>query len=275
LALDGLMQAPRVAILYALPDEARYFNDDYEALRIVGEDPSGRAERDTGLPPLERRLGYVLCAGVGGQNAARNSRLLFQSGLSVCAVVVAGFAGGLADGMDVGSVVVADRVSDTLSQQDYYAGVELLRAASGVQLPDVLVYRGLLATTGSVLVHAAEKQEFARKTGAIAVDMESAAVAGAATEYGVPWLAVRVITDGVNDDLPLDFNALANPDGSVNRGRIVASTLLHPWKIPALLRLGMRSSRAARNLAAFLHALLLQIDNQTRCAAATFEHENT
>jgi adenosylhomocysteine nucleosidase len=258
-----LTHSPGVAILYALPDEARYFRDDYEALWVVGEGISGRIEHDTHLSPRESRLGYALRIGVGGQNADRGTTLLFQSGLAVCAVIVAGFAGGLAGNMRAGSVVVAERVSDTQSQQDYRAGTELLRAASGIQLPDILVYRGLLATTSSVLVRAAEKQEFARKTGAIAVDMESAAAAAVATKYGVPWLAVRVITDGVNDDLPLDFNALANPDGSVNRGRIVASTLLHPWKIPALLRLGMRSSLAARNLAAFLHALLLQIDNQT------------
>ena len=60
----------------------------------------------------------------------------------------------------------------------------------------------------------------------------------------------------LNEDLPFDFNALADAEGNVHRGRIVTKALLNPWKIPALIQLGQRSSLAARNLADFLQAFL-------------------
>ena len=56
--------------------------------------------------------------------------------------------------------------------------------------------------------------------------------------------------------MPLDFNALADANGNVDKKRVIAATLTHPWKIPALIRLGARSSLAAKNLAAFLDAYL-------------------
>ena len=56
--------------------------------------------------------------------------------------------------------------------------------------------------------------------------------------------------------MPLDFNAFADSDGNVDKKRVILTTLTHPWKIPGLIRLGARSSLAAKNLAAFLEAYL-------------------
>ena len=132
----------------------------------------------------------------------------------------------------------------------------LLKTAQSACVPKVNTQTGTLVTVNKVATTPTEKRELAARTGAIAVDMETAGAVRVAQERGIPWLAVRAITDGVNDELPLDFNALANPDGSVNRGRVIRATLAQPHKIPALIRLGQRSSLAANNLAAFLVAFL-------------------
>jgi adenosylhomocysteine nucleosidase len=89
--------------------------------------------------------------------------------------------------------------------------------------------------------------------------METWGAVQVAQKHGVPWLAVRAITDSVEADFPFDFNALADADGNVDRGRVILATIARPWKIPALLRLGARSSLAARNLATFLESFLEQI----------------
>ena len=120
--------------------------------------------------------------------------------------------------------------------------------------PDL--HTGTLVTADKVLVTSAEKRRLKEETGAVAVDMETAGAALAAAERGIPWMAIRAVTDGPNDTLPLDFNALADAEGDVDRKRILRATLTHPWKIPALIRLGQRSTLAARNLAIFLETFL-------------------
>jgi adenosylhomocysteine nucleosidase len=92
--------------------------------------------------------------------------------------------------------------------------------------------------------------------------METAGAAQIAEERGVPWLALRAVTDGIADALPFDFDAYTDAEGNVNRNQIVLAALTRPWKIPALIQLGGRSARAARNLATFLETLL-QERNQT------------
>lgn len=123
----------------------------------------------------------------------------------------------------------------------------------------VPVRRGTLLTIDRILTHSDAKRALALRTQAIAVDMETAGAVQAAEAVGVPWLAVRAITDGVADDMPFDFNALADADGNVDPRRVIRAALCRPWKIPALLRLGTNSWRAARNLAVFVEALLRQI----------------
>jgi adenosylhomocysteine nucleosidase len=249
--------ASTIVVLHALPDEARHFGAGIGVIRS-GSD-GAFIPTDSISPSAPRREAQSLCIGVGMSSAQLNTASLLRSGHRARALLIVGFAGGLQGKLKPGDLVAASTVSNSRSARTYSPDPALLSAALEVRLPAAAVHCGGLSTADRVLGRAVEKREFARTTEAIAVDMESAGAAAAATEYGVPWLTVRVITDGVDDDLPLDFNALANPDGSVNRRRIVASTLLHPWKIPALVRLGSRSSLAARNLSAFLHALLPRI----------------
>ncbi len=205
-------------------------------------------------------LADSVCIGVGRTSAARNTRTVLEHRRDVQAVIVVGFAGGLVGSVGIGSIVVAENVSDAVTRADYRPDARLLCEAREIQMASAPVHFGGLVTIASVLVSAADKRKFATGTRAIAVDMESAGAAAAATEFGIPWLAVRVITDGLDDDLPLDFNALANADGSVDRSRIISEVLRHPSKIPGLIRLGRRSALSARHLALFLDGLLRRIE---------------
>jgi hypothetical protein len=85
--------------------------------------------------------------------------------------------------------------------------------------------------------------------GFIAVDMETSAVAAVCEKRGVPWSAVRAISDLVGVT-PGDVIDLANPDGTPNIGASLKYLVTKPGRIPYLVRLGRDSVRAANGAAA-------------------------
>ena len=101
-----------------------------------------------------------------------------------------------------------------------------------------------------------EKKKLRAESGADAVEMESAAIHAVCAERGIPCVTVRVISDTAHEDLPLDFNALAKPDKSLDYGKLAWVIARSPGKIGALMGLQKRTQFAAGQLAAVLKKLI-------------------
>ena len=86
-------------------------------------------------------------------------------------------------------------------------------AAMGAILAGHPFKSGPLLVSETVITTAAGKTEAAKASGCIAVDMESCGAARAASEAGVPFLAVRAVSDTVEEDLPVDFNRFMKGGG--------------------------------------------------------------
>jgi nucleoside phosphorylase len=111
---------------------------------------------------------------------------------------------------------------------------------------------GKLLSIDRVASTAAEKTELA-KCGASAVEMEAAAVAERASDWNIPFFAVRVVTDTRDENFPLEFNQLRSSDGRFSRARIIGAALRRPFAVfPELVKLNSRTKRAARALGDFL-----------------------
>jgi hypothetical protein len=109
------------------------------------------------------------------------------------------------------------------------------------------VTEGNLLTSTQAIDTPAEKAAALRRTGAAAVDMESAAVAEVAAKHHLPFIAVRVIVDTAADFLPRAVVA-ASRAGRVRFGRLIGGLILAPREIAALLRLAKRYRIAMRSL---------------------------
>ena len=91
----------------------------------------------------------------------------------------------------------------------------------------------------------------------MAVDMESAGVAAAATAHSLPFLGIRAITDGAEEDLPLDFGRCVGRRGELRAGSLAAQIARRPGAIREVMRLGHTSIAASVRLAEFLSRVAL------------------
>jgi adenosylhomocysteine nucleosidase len=151
-------------------------------------------------------------------------------------VMVVGIAGGMGSSK-VGDVFVPEVVVDKATRAEYRA------TPIGDMHP-----RGRLVTHDDFDMQPPEHQALVAD-GFIAVDMETAAVAAVCEKRGVPWSAVRAISDLVGVT-PGDVIGLANPDGSPNLGAALTYMITKPWRIPKLVGLAAGARKATTAAAA-------------------------
>lgn len=138
--------------------------------------------------------------GMGLQRAAASSKRLAPELASASGVVVAGIGGGLGAGLPIGAIVVADRLLEG-------SGAEVARLPSAPLLAGELRRSGLDARVGAVVstdhIVAGPERAALAGLGAIAVDMESTAVARVLAGEGGLAMARTSAAPGAGRSLPL------------------------------------------------------------------------
>jgi len=128
------------------------------------------------------------------------------------------------------------------------------RAAAAAGLP---ARAGRFVTVPRVVWRAEEKRDIAAGTGAVGLDMESAAVGAAALERNIPFGIVRAVSDLLDEDLPFDFNLLLGPCGWA-RGTITC--LARPSSLIALSRFRAQTALASERMTRFWERFLDELD---------------
>jgi hopanoid-associated phosphorylase len=179
----------------------------------------------------------VACGGGDPDRAEILARRLLAEGAA--GLVSFGIAGGLREGLRPGTLVVGDWVvsGETVLPCDEAWSQGLLDQLPGAVGGCVVGARRAAATP-------AAKRRLARRWQAVAVDLESAAVARACTQAGKPFAILRAIADPV--ERPVPELALAGLDlhGRMLPGAVAARLLRQPQHLLGLVRLGW-DSRAA------------------------------
>jgi adenosylhomocysteine nucleosidase len=241
-----------VAVLSALPVELEHL---VEQLDHRKQQPLASGTAWCGQ--LGGRDTVLALSGMGKVAAALVATSLIET-TRPCALIFSGVAGGLDPHLDVGDIVIAERVvqhdTGVLTDRglDRYQAAHLpflnptgdfgwpcasdlvdraLAAARDVGLDPLpadagghdrppQVVRGVVAT-GDVFVNGpAVKRRLHADLGAHVAEMEGGAVAQVAATIGVPQLVVRAVTDNADGTGPADFEQFAH-HAAANSARIV------------------------------------------------------
>jgi adenosylhomocysteine nucleosidase len=207
---------------------------------------------------------WVIRTGIGAWKAEHAARAITTAG-PLSAMISTGFACALNEAR-VGDVLIGTDIVrqsptgyDLVCSCDHELTTEAIQAArtSGVEHAS-----GRFVSVAHVVCRGDQKRAMAQSSAAMALDMESAALALVARDADVPFAVIRTVSDRRDEDLPLDFNLFLRPTGWIAGAM---ACLSHPWSFAGLSRLRTQSRIAAKQLSRF-HACY--VDALSALAAA-------
>jgi len=194
----------------------------------------------------------VILTGAGPKRAAKvASRVMRAEGDSIGLCISSGLAGALRTEFAVGQVLAAK----TVVPENVRTGSEVrVLPASGALISFAVDCGATAVGSFYTAERVIERAEEKRHLGATmdAVEMESFELMSEAVTSGIPAIAIRAISDSVDDDMPIDMTDIFTDEGQISMPRILAQAALNPQSISGLMKLGRNSKLAAESLAKFL-----------------------
>lgn len=246
---------PRIAIVSAMHEELRALLPLMQDVRR-----ESRAGREFHLGHLHDRPVVLVLSGIGKVAAATTVAVLANE-FAPSALLFTGVAGGLADGVKVGDLVLARWLlqhdldasplfpryevpltgrsrfgtdptwSDRLAAAARGALADAALAVGAAHLAEFGIVRpqlheGLVISGDRFVASAAESNALRLALPeALAVEMEGAAVAQVCADFGLPFALLRVISDRADDSAHVDFLAFTREVASVLTRLVVGSVL--------------------------------------------------
>ena len=229
-----------IALSFALPEESKGI------VRLVA---NATRSGSSALPVISGTLAgrevVIVHSGMGMSSAsAQVGSFLDANAPSLW--IAAGFGGALSPDLRIGDIVAVRNFSDP----GPFGEISSLPARAGT-----------LITTKGVVETAEQKKDLGRHTGAIAVDMETAAIHRLCSARGIPMLAIRAISDTASQDLPVPaavwFDTVRQRPRPIS---LVFYLAAHPGRIAPFARFVRGISCARASLTSFLLATLGKVE---------------
>ena len=235
-----------IGIVSALPIELGQFMDRCERVKhYKGGDFTFRGGRYDGIRIV------VAESGMGYARARKATQAMVDAHAPKW-ILSSGFAGALLPTMKLGEIIMANEIVDQHGQQ---ISINLTLASDEANG----LYVGRILTADEMVRTVEEKKQLHEKHEAIAVDMESLAVAQVAAETKTGFMAVRVISDDMSADLPPEVLSIIGYTGAVRVGAALTSLFKRPESLKDMLHLRTNAQAAARSLATFLDGVVHQL----------------
>ncbi|HWE07482.1 MAG TPA: hypothetical protein VG274_12280 [Rhizomicrobium sp.] len=187
----------------------------------------------------------------GGDAVSLERRLADELGKRARRILSIGICGALSPELRVGDVIVASEVvadSESIPTHAPWTRELALRVPGAVVAP--------LAGIDTIAGHRDAKAKLYAATRASVADMESHVAARAARSRGLPFAALRVVSDAANRTLPPAACVALHPSGGIDIVGVMRSLLRAPQQIPALLRTAWEAEIAFAALFRCRHLLV-------------------
>jgi adenosylhomocysteine nucleosidase len=207
--------------------------------------PRGRT-----IPCKEGDRHLIRCAGIGAEPAQRAAETMVSQ--RVAALVSIGLGGGLDPELGTGHIVIASEVlhADLAAPLQSWPThtPEVERAYADFMHGGLVVTRGRIVTVPHAVCTCRSKESLFKRTGALAVDMESSAVARVACQAGIPFFGLRVICDPAQMTVPQELVTCLKPDGRVRLSAVVRCLLRRPALLQEIIPVARSFALARQSL---------------------------
>ena len=197
-----------------------------EAVNIIKKEMKFTYEEKIGrftfiIGSLRNRKIVLSESGIGKVNAGMMATIMIVK-FNVKAIVFSGVAGALDERLTVGDVVIGDKMIQhdmdvrefglkrgeipRMAVSTFESSKEILDLVSAFELPEHKVYKGTIISGDQFISSKQIKKELADEFNAMAVDMESSAVAQVCYQLERKCLIIRSISDSVTDDSIMEYS---------------------------------------------------------------------
>lgn len=187
----------------------------------------------------------VACAGAGSENASKAAKLLISKGAK--ALISWGCAGALSENLKPGDLILPQSILTATAES---IGCDKNWLAHLQKNLPIEFNSDNLIESFTIIETSEEKTNLHQQSKAVAVDMESAAIAKTAAKSNIPTIVIRTIADPVSMSLPSAISYSLNAEGEVVLRKLLIFLLTHPQQIPALIKLGLHFNAAKNKLKA-------------------------
>ena len=187
----------------------------------------------------------AVAAGMGPARATLAVQAALAACGAGCTLVSAGLAGACAADVRPGQALEVAAVIDARTGERYATAV-----------PESGVTRAVLVSTDTI-ASVAEKSRLLSTYGAAIVDMEAATVARLARAHGLPFRAIKGVSEAHTMELE-DMARFTGPRGEFLTGRFALHTAFRPATWSRAMALGRDSSRALAAMTVLLERIVAE-----------------
>lgn len=185
-------------------------------------------------------------------------------------MISSGFAGSVNPEAGVGDLIIGKHVLRS-SQETFEGEIQINSRIScdasiidlAVRLSHTDIFKthcGDVLSVNKIVRQSSTKKNIGNQTSAIAIDMESYAIAERASALGIPFIVIRTISDGIEEDMEINEN-IVTEGGNVNISATARHLLNKPHHILYFNRMRKQTKLATNTLSAFFPNFITQIYN--------------
>lgn len=203
----------------------------------------------------------LVLTGIGREMAEKATNLVLKS-YPVKLLVSLGFAGALNPELLGGDIILCSSMhcaasNDSMeAHRKYSSAIDIVSGmCRALDNEGINFHRGDIVSVTQPVQAVGERATLRKIFNAEIVDMETYWIAAIAAYQQVPLIAVRAVSDTVNDSFP-PIEQIVDIEGKLLPKKAVLHFLSHPWHLSLLPGLYRNSTKAAKNLSEVIKRLI-------------------